>query len=150
MRIKLVISLAVVALAAFSAGGATAASGRCNGGQALGGGTSVRNSGDPASGAGWIAFCNDGSTVPIGGSVELGGDANDQEGYVYVDGDDANKSMSSCADGFLRVEMGAGGPTFYSGGDGHAGDTNPSQPGNQPAQPRTPAEVVTDSASNCS
>ncbi|HEX9712897.1 MAG TPA: hypothetical protein VGB52_10165 [Actinomycetota bacterium] len=149
-RMRILIASAVVVSAAFGFSAGQAASSRCNGGTSTPAGVSVRNSGDPAGGAGWLAVCNNGSTVPAPGkgSAEIGGDANAQRGYVDVDGDSDNAG-SECTDGFIGAEADSGGVRFYSGPNGSKADTNPSQTGAQPAQPKSADQLVMDTANNC-
>lgn len=149
-RMRFVIVSAVVVAAAFSFSAGQASSSRCNGGTSTPTGVSVRNSGDPAGGSGWLAVCNNGSTVPKPGkgSAEIGGDANTQRGYVDVDGDSDNDT-SECTDGFIGAEADSGGARFFSGPDGSKADTNPSQSGNQPAAPKDAVGLAQDTAANC-
>lgn len=143
-------SIAVLAIA-FASGSVHAGSSRCNGGTSTPAGINVRNSGEPTGGSGWLAVCNDGSVVPAPakGSAEIGGNLDEETGYVEVDGDSDNAG-ASCTDGFFRIEMsGSEGVEFFNGPDGNAADTNPNAPGAQPAQPKTADEFATSTIEDC-
>jgi hypothetical protein len=142
--IKVIIAAAVVVASAFSLTAGVADSGRCEAGDNNEGaaGASVANQGDPVGRNGWAAVCNDGSVVPIGGHVEVGGDLNEgEEGYVHVDGDAGNNSTHKCADGFVRMEADSSGRNdWYSGDSGNK---------NNQSEKKTAQQVVEDTIEDC-
>jgi hypothetical protein len=122
--------LLVVGAVALSVGVVYADSSACDVGTDVGGGISVLQTGDPTTGAGSLTVCNDGSTIPVAGSATLAGDANTQQGYVDVDGDASNESLSSCADGFVRTD----GSSFWHSPDGSFDDPDgDGEPGPAPS-----------------
>jgi hypothetical protein len=89
-------------------------------------GLSAKNNGAPTDMKGSVVLCNNGAVLPspFKASGEVGGDANAQTGYVYIDGD-SNNTGAPCTDGFFRLNLSSGGATFSEGKDGAYTSTSP-------------------------
>lgn len=144
---KRLIAIAAVCAVALPLGSSLADSGECSKSShtqlpVAQEGFSFAEDGDVAEQEGTVYVCNNGMTVPepATGHAEVGGSLSDQEGHVYIDGNEGNAAASDCADGYFRIDLTTGAPTFYNEPNGRWASTH---------EKKDAAKFAQDAAADC-